>query len=140
MSTKSLALAAGLGFVLLGVVSHLLRTTWLLPIYSHYELFWSLRAITPGQTWPLAVGQLLFIVVFIWMYVRGSDSTPWIGQGIRYGVLMTLLTVVPAACIQSVLYPVPYSLLARWIGAGGIELTLLALVVAWCCTPARRRA
>ncbi|MBZ5559210.1 MAG: hypothetical protein LAO77_18210 [Acidobacteriia bacterium] len=137
MTFKQTGAAIVAGFVLLGVVSHVLRTTWVIPIYSHYELFWSLASVSAPKTWMLAFGQLLFLVAFIRVYTLMDDDGSWVKRGARFGVIMTLLTVVPAACVQAVLYPVPYALLATWIAAGGTELVLLAVVVARCCAPAR---
>src|SRR5258706_8600010 len=137
MTFKTTGAAVVAGFVLLGVVSHLLRTTWVIPVYSHYELFWSLGSITAPKTWILALGQLLFLVAFIRVYTRMNAHGSWVTRGARFGIIMTLLTVVPAACVQSVLYPVPYSLLGTWIAAGSAELILLAVVVAWWCAPTR---
>jgi len=71
--------------------------------------------------------------VFAWVYTRNIENKPWPGQGIRYGVLMTLLAVVPAACIQYVVYPIPYTLALKWMFAGGVQLIVLGLVVAYFC-------
>ena len=135
MTFRGTSAAIVAGFVLLGVVSHLARTTWVIPVYSHYELFWSLGSVTARNTWILAFGQVLFLIAYIRVYTLVRAEGSWIARGLRFGVIMTLLTVVPAACVQSVLYPVPYDLLVTWIATGSAELVLLAIVVAWCCAP-----
>jgi hypothetical protein len=38
------------------------------------------------------------------VYVCGREDKPWIGQGLRYGVLMTLFTIVPSALNDYVSY------------------------------------
>ena len=132
MDLRRAVSAAVVGFVVVGVASHLIRSVWLIPLHSHYELIWALRAHDVPHRWGLWLGQLLFIIAFIWIYSRGVENKPWASQGIRYGLMMSLLAVIPAACTQSVLYPVPYVVLAKWIFAGSVQLLLLALVVAAC--------
>lgn len=133
MEPKKMILAVLVGYLLMGTLSYLVRGIWLIPIYSHYELIWRLRGMMMPHFWVMWLGQLLFIVMFVWIYIRGVDSKPWVKQGLRYGLMMTLLTVVPAACTQYVIYPIPYTLLGKWIAAGGVQLVLLGLVVASFC-------
>jgi hypothetical protein len=130
---KRTIFAVVVSFLLIGVMSHVVHTMWPIPIYSHYELIWALRANRIPHRWLLWLGQLIFIVVFIWVYDKGVQPKPWVGQGLRYGLIMTLLTVVPAACTNYALYPVTYTFLAKWIAEGGLQLILLGLVVAGFC-------
>jgi hypothetical protein len=133
LEMKRTILSVVVGFLFLGVISHLIHSIWPIPIYSHYELIWALRGDRLPHRWLLWLGQLIFIVVFIWIYGKGFQTKPWPGQGLRYGLLITLLTVVPAACTNYAFYPVPFTLLAKWIAAGGLQLILLGLVVAGLC-------
>jgi uncharacterized membrane protein len=55
-------------------------------------------------------------------------------QGVRYGTVMTFMTVVPYSLTEYVVYIVPYRLAIKWMIAGGIQLIILALVVAGICT------
>jgi hypothetical protein len=85
------------------------------------------------KRWVIWVGQLIFTVLFAWVYTRGVENKPWLGQGIRYGIIMTLLAVVPAVCTEYVVFPIPYTLALKWMVAGGIELVVLGVVVAAFC-------
>jgi len=78
----------------------------------------------------MLVGQLIFTIMFAWVYTRGVENKPWVGQGIRYGILMTLLVVVPSACAQYTSYSIPYTLALKWMVGGGVQLVVLGLVVA----------
>lgn len=134
MQIKRMVLAIIVGFVIVGIVSRVIRSVWLIPMYSHYELIWALRAKDISNRWLLWVGQLVFIVVFISVYIRGMDNKRWVTAALRFGVMMALLMVVPAAFTQYVIYPVPYTLVLKWIIAGTLQLVALALVVAAFCT------
>ena len=48
-------------------------------------------------------------------------------QGIRYGILMTLFTVVPSPLNDYVVYDLPCTLVLQWMIAGLITLTLMDL-------------
>jgi hypothetical protein len=64
------------------------------------------------------------------VYARGKEEKPWIGQGIRYGILMTLFTVVPSTLNDYVVYNLPHTLVLHWIIAGLITLILMGLAAA----------
>jgi hypothetical protein len=53
----------------------------------------------------------------------------WVGQGIRYGTLATLSTVVPSALNDYVVYKLPHMMVIDWV-AGLITLILMGLAVA----------
>lgn len=52
------------------------------------------------------------------------------GQGIRYGVLMTLFTVLPPTINDYVPYNLPHTLVLHWMIAGLIALSLMGLAAA----------
>ena len=63
------------------------------------------------------------------MYAKGREGKPWVGQGIRYGILMTLFTVVPSALNDYVVYNLSHTLVLEWMIAGVITLILMGLAV-----------
>jgi len=54
-----------------------------------------------------------------------------VGQGMRYGILMMLFALVPFLLGNYVVYPVPDTLLVRWMAAGAVQFILMGLVVAF---------
>jgi len=130
---KKLVPAVVVGYALLLALGYLIHGVWLLPVYRDYAGVWRSETLMMHKRWVMWVGDLIFTVVFAWVYTRNIENKPWPGQGIRYGVLMTLLAVVPAACIQYVVYPIPYALALKWMFTGGVQLIVLGLVVAYFC-------
>jgi len=53
-----------------------------------------------------------------------------VGQGIRYGVLMTLFTVMPSTINDYVVYNLPHTLVLHWMIAGLITLISMGLAAA----------
>jgi hypothetical protein len=133
MDTKRMILAVVVVFVALVVAGALIHGVWL---GSTYEAMrndgFSFR--TPDalrhRLWLIWLGDLLYAVLFVWVYLRGREDRPWAAQGLRYGVLMTLFTIVPSALNQYTVYNLQHMLVVKWIVAGGAVLVILGLLVA----------
>jgi hypothetical protein len=133
MEPKRLIAAIVVGYVLLMGLGYVIHEIWLMPVYQQYASVWRLEEMIRHKMWINWVGQLLFTVVFVWVYTRGVEAKPWVGQGIRYGILMTLLAVVPAVLTEYVVFPIPYDLALKWMAGGAVQLIVLGLVVAGLC-------
>lgn len=83
-----------------------------------------------ARMWIVLAGELIFSIGFVYVYVRGLERKPWLGQGIRYGVLIWLLTVIPAALAEYVTLYIPHQLALHWIAAGLVQLLMAGVVVA----------
>lgn len=128
---KKLALAIIATYVILIATSYVVHDIWLMPDYDAIPL--SHRNIMGIQHrfWAMLLGQFFFSAMFAYIYTRGRENKPWIEQGIRYAVLVGCLTVVPTALSQYVVYVIPYQLAIKWMIAGGVQMLIAGLVVAW---------
>lgn len=68
---------------------------------------------------------------FVWIYSRGEEPKPWVAQGIRFGVAVALLAVVPIYMIYYVVQPTPGALVVKQIVFDGILTTILGVIVAF---------
>lgn len=127
---KKLVIASVATFVILMATNYLVHSIWLMPDYDAIPLShrspWGIQ----HRFWAMVVGQVFFSVMFAYIYTRGRENKAWIEQGIRYGILLALLTVVPTSLSEYTVYIVPYRLAIKWMVAGGIQLVLAGLVVA----------
>ena len=81
---------------------------------------------------PLMIlAHVILAGAFTWIYARGVQSKPWLGQGLRFGVAVALLTIVPTYIIYYVVQPLPGLVVVRQIVYDGILMVLLGLLVAW---------
>ncbi len=136
MDSKRMLLAVASVFVVLVVAGFLIHALWLGPTYQAMrEGGFSFRApdALRHRLWLIWLGDLLYAILFVWVYVRGREETSWAGQGLRYGVLMTLFTIVPSALNEYVSYSLPHMLVVKWMAAGGAVLVILGLLVAALC-------
>ena len=80
--------------------------------------------------WMIAA-HVILSGAFVWIYSRGVEATPWAGQGIRFGIAVALLTIVPTYMIYYVVQPMPGSTVVKQIAFDGILMLVLGLVVAF---------
>jgi hypothetical protein len=133
MDAKKLIWAALLAFVILFVAGFLVHSVWLGDTYRQMrDSGFSFRPleVMNHKLWIIFVSDFLYSLLFAWVYARGMEQKPWLGQGIRFGIVATLFTVVPSALNDYVVYNLPYKLVLVWMAAGLVTLILMALSVA----------
>ena len=68
---------------------------------------------------------------FVWIYARGVEAKPWLAQGVRFGVAVALLTIVPTYMIYFVVQPMPGEVVIKQILFDGVLMVILGTIVAW---------
>jgi hypothetical protein len=91
---------------------------------------------TPADSqnhFPLMIlAHVMLSGALVWIYARGREAgKPWLGQGVRFGIAVALLTVVPTYIIYYVVQPMPEALVVKQIVFDGVLMILLGLVAAW---------
>lgn len=82
----------------------------------------SLQAVGEGP-WPkLALGELLFAIVFAWIYLRGLEDKPGLGQGLRYGFAVALLFAVAGGLQIAPMIPASETIIIGSIVGNGIKV------------------
>jgi len=85
--------------------------------------------------WML-LAHVLVAGAFVWIYERGiSTERPWLGQGLRFGVAVALLTVVPTYLIYYAVQPMPGALVAKQILFDAIGVVVLGVIAGWMYRP-----
>ncbi len=79
----------------------------------------------------MIVAHLVMAAAFVWIYARGRESKPWLGQGLRFGLAVSLLAVVPIYLIYYCVQPLPGVLVIRQIAYDTIVTLVLGVVVAF---------
>ncbi len=113
---------------------------WALSFVVHGFLLGADYAVTPGMRPPaeaqkivyfIILAQALFGIAFAWIYVQGREDKPWLAQGLRFGIAVALLTVIPTYLIYHVVTPVPFALAMKQIAYDTIRVLLMGVTVAW---------
>jgi hypothetical protein len=82
------------------------------------------------QYFPLMLlAHVMLAGAFVWIYSRGSEAKSWLGQGLRFGLAVALLTVVPTYTIYYVVQPMPGVHVIKQIVFDGTLMLILGAVV-----------
>jgi hypothetical protein len=79
----------------------------------------------------LILAQALFGIAFAWIYEQGREDKPWLVQGLRYGLAIAVLTVIPTYLIYHVVTPIPLYVALKQIILDTIRVLLMGVAVAW---------
>ena len=79
----------------------------------------------------MILAHVLMAGAFTWIYARGVENKPWLGQGLRFGLAVALLAVIPIYIIYYVVQPTPGALAVKQIAFDTIMTLILGAVVAF---------
>jgi len=133
MTTKRTLLAILAGFILLAGGRYLIHSVWLAGPYAENATLWRTQSSMLHRLWVIHLANLIFAAAAVLIYVRGVEAKPWMGQGIRFGILLALVTAVPQSMVEFFTYPIPGALAVDWIIGEGLLAMLLGVVVAAIC-------
>ena len=80
--------------------------------------------------WML-LAHAVFALGFTWVYLQGLADKPWLAQGIRYGIAVACLAIVPTYLIYHVVTPVPLVVAFKQIAFDTVRLVVMGIVLAW---------
>jgi hypothetical protein len=79
---------------------------------------------------PLMILAHIFLAgAFVWIYARGVEAKPWLGQGIRFAIAVIFLTTLPLYLIYYVVQPMPGATVVKQIIFDGILILILGAIV-----------
>ena len=84
-----------------------------------------------AQLFPLMIlAHVMMSGALVWIYSRGVEGGPWVPQGVRFGVAVALLGVIPTYMIYFVVQPMPGALAGKQIAGDGVLVLLLGVIAA----------
>jgi hypothetical protein len=118
-------------FVLAFALSFLVHSVLLYNDYMQMQSWMRPQAQVQSLIPYMIVAQAIFGVAFAWVYLQGRSDTSWLAQGIRFGIAVAALTVIPTYLIYHVVTPVPLGVAIKQIVFDTIRVLLMGIVVAW---------
>jgi hypothetical protein len=79
----------------------------------------------------MILAHVMMAGAFTWIYARGVENKPWLGQGLRFGLALALFCTVPIYLIYYCVQPVPDMLVIRQIAYDLIMMLFAGAVVAF---------
>ena len=128
--TRKCIISAAVMFVMAWALSFVVHVWLLAPDYA--ALQW-MRPPADQQKiiYFIVLAQAIFGAAFAWVYYQGKEDKPWLMQGIRFGIAVACLTVIPTYLIYHVVTPVPLVLALKQIVLDTIRVVLMGIVLAW---------
>lgn len=128
--TRKCIISAIVMFVMTFVLSFVVHGVLLAPDYS------AATGMRPPAEVHALFGYMILAHAFIgvsfaWIYVQGKEDKPWLAQGLRFGIAVAFLTVIPTYLIYHVVTPVPLVLALKQIVFDTIRIVLMGVVLAW---------
>ena len=87
------------------------------------------------RVWAMLLAVLIYVIGAVLVYVRGVEQKPWMGQGIRFGILLALVAVVYGSLSGWVILPIPHMLAVKWIVSESLLSVVFGLAVTGICKP-----
>ncbi len=116
-------LSLGLGFVVHG---------WLL-VPDYERLSGLFRGESDAQAFfPFMIlAHILIGIGFTWIYRKGREAKPFLQQGVRFGLAVSVLSVIPMYLIYFAVQPMPGNLVAKQIVFDTIAMVIMGIACAW---------
>jgi hypothetical protein len=76
------------------------------------------------------LSHLAIALGVVWIYAKGVEPKPWLGQGLRFGLAFWLIGSVGVYLIYFAVMPLPAALVTKQIAAGLPENLILGMVLA----------
>ena len=79
----------------------------------------------------MIIAHILIGTAFTWIYLKGREAKPYLPQGVRFGLAVALLTVIPMYLIYYAVQPMPGNLVAKQIVFDTIAMVIMGIACAW---------
>jgi len=132
---KKTIVAIVTGFVVQLVGLLLIHSVLLKQDYLDTASVWRGREAQVARAWAMLLAILFYVIGAVFVYMRGVERKPWMGQGVRFGVLLAAVAVVYGSLSGWVILPIPHMLAEKWIVYESILSVVFGLVVAAICQP-----
>ena len=114
--------------LMLGFVVH----GWLLgPEYKALGAMFRPEEQQMGFFGFMIAAHVLIGIGFTWIYRMGREAKPFLGQGVRFGLAVAVLAVIPTYLIYFAVQPMPGNVVAKQIMFDTIAMVVMGIVCAW---------
>ena len=128
--SKKFVIASIAAFVLLVGSGYLVHGVWIAPEYSQLPNLMRTAEAGAKHMPYLMIAQLLAALSRVWIYERGRQEKPWMGQGIRFGIAAAIFAPTVKFITYYAVQNEPHTLALHQIIGEGIAMVVICVVVA----------
>jgi hypothetical protein len=128
---KKFMIAWALVFVVWFLGSYLVHGVLLHSDYAQLPNLYRTEADSQKYFPVMILAHVILSGALVWIYARGAEAKPWVAQGMRFGIVIALLTAVPTYLIYFAVQPMPGDTVIKQIVYDSVLRVVLGIVVAW---------
>ena len=128
--SKKFVLATVAAFVLLAGFGYLIHGVLLDPEYAQLPNLMRTADESAKHLPYIMLAQLLAAVSLVWIYEKGRNETPWMGQGIRFGIAAAIFAPAVKFITYYAVQPEPHTIALHQILGEGFAMVIVCVVVA----------
>lgn len=119
-------------FVLTSVLGIVVHGMWLVPDYEKLVGVMRPEAESTALMHWMIIAHVFYAFGLCWVYRMGHDSNKdWLGQGVRFGIALTILIVVPIYLIYHVVAFFPMGVAVKQIIGEGVSAIIVGITLAF---------
>lgn len=130
MNIKKFLMAFVAVFVFVSLANFVIHGMLLQPHYAQTPQLMRTPADGAAHAPFLMLAFFFFSLGFVWIYAQGVNGRPWLGQGIRYGLAVWLITSVAEYIVYYAIQPWPGHVVGMQIGYELIMNLIAGVIVA----------
>jgi hypothetical protein len=130
VSTKFLISVVAM-FVLSMVLDYVIHGMLLYPDYSALPSLFRAQQDAANHFAYMLLGHVFISIGFVWIYLKGREAKPFMSQGVRYGLAISVLATIPMYLIYFAVQPLPGDMVVKQILFEVIRNVGMGVVVAW---------
>lgn len=125
------AMAAAAAAVMSFLVGYIVHGVLLAPDYMALKAMFRPEGEMQALFGWMLIAYVIFGIAFAWIYQKGRENKPFVGQGARFGLAVAALATIPTYLIYYVIQPWPVAVVGKQIVFDTIGVVLIGIVVAW---------
>ncbi len=130
MNVKKLVIAFVAVLIFAALANFVIHGVVLQPRYLQSPQLMRTPADSQAHAPFLGLAFLFYALGFVWIYAQGVNHRPWMGQGIRYGIAVWLITSVSEYIVYYAIQPWPGDVVGMQIGLELVMNVVAGLIVA----------
>ena len=128
---RKFVLAALGAFVVAFVLGFFFHGVLLFREYDALKAVYRGPELKPALFALLIVAQLIMATAMTAIYRFGKQDRPFLGQGVRFGLLVACASVIPCYLIGYVVTNIPPALAIKQIVLETVTVATMGIVIAW---------
>ena len=123
-------------YILGGILNFVIHGVLLAATYQSLADVW--RPDMERLMWVQAVTALFLTFFFIYIFTKGHEGKG-VMEGLRYGLIIWAFMSIPSIYGQYMVYPIPYSLVLKWLVSDLVVMVILGISVSLLYKPGAKK-